>query len=291
MRILFRIIVLVLCCFICSSFSKMKEEHVNDMWSVFPFRVDEKNKANQKVNDFFVDVHSYLDYCDYPLKVNDNSDRRRSCNNLCELIQSESCPFGAKNVSKGEHRIFYHWGWIPEVKYVQDDSHFEYLDYLVKSSCNGENTCIEAFWDSFNKVKQKRDQHLQDQYAVLLGKNKFSQLSKRDQKIGNAFIRIAYTVHVLGDYTTNQGNDKTQEFSSILEDIKAALTDLSPSDRASVNDFICELRTVADSNPADSKEIGEKSLRLLSAYFTHFLYKSKSVDYKRMFKNLGYKLK
>lgn len=286
-----RISILILCCFICSIFAKQKEGHVNDMWSVFPFRVDKRNDANKKIDDFFVDVHSYLDYCDYPLKINNNSDRRHSCNNLCELLQTESCPLQVGNISKGDHRIFYHWGWTPEAKNVEYDPHYDALKNLVIRSCERESRCVNSFFDSFNKIKQKRDKHLQDQYAVLIGKNKFDQLSNQEQKIGNAFIRIACTVHILGDYTTNQGNDKTQEFSSILEDLSSALIDLSSGNKASVNDFIYELKTAAYLDPDDSKKIGESALNYLSKNFSNFLYKAKYIDYKKMFKAQGYIMK
>lgn len=292
-----RILMVLLCCSICSAFSKKRDEHVDDMWSVLPFQKEEKNGANRKIYEFFLDVHSYLDYCDYPLKKNNDSDRRHSCNNLCDLLTTYSCPLSTGNVSKGEHRIFYHWGWTPYVKNMKADLHYKSLKRYVERSCDNDYSCVDKFFNGFKKVKEKRDSHLQDQYAGLLGKGKFSQLSLKEQEQGNAFIAIAYTVHILGDYTTNQGYDKTQEFNSIVEDIEQALIALAPERKAAINDFIFKLTSKAYSNSigqsraSTSKELGENTLDFLKNNFTPFLYETKSENYLKKFESFGYRMK
>ncbi len=297
MIVIRQILFLVLCCFVCLAFSKMKNEHVNDMWLVFPFQESEKNGVNKKIHEFFLDVHSYLDYCDYPLKKNNDSDRRHSCNNLCELLATQSCHITIGNVSKGNHRIFYHWGWTPYVKDMKNDHHYKSLKNYVIRSCDDDASCVDKFFDKFKDIKKKRDSHLQDQYAGLLGKNKFSLLSRRDQEQGNAFIAIAYIVHILGDYTTNQGNDKTQEFDSVVDDIKQSLIALAPERKAAINDFIAKLEKKAYSGSigqfraSSSSELGENTLNFLKNNFTNFLYATKSENYLKKFESFNYKMK
>ncbi len=275
-------------------FAHGKNHHVNDMWDVFPFSTQERNGANKKANDFFEDVHSYIDYCEYPLPTDADYDRTHFCHNLCELLSNENeCPLEAKSISFGDHRMFYHWGWVPGSD-LEKNRHYKALRENVSIACSNNRDCEKRFFDMLTDQKRKRDKHLRDQYAVFIGKNNFENLSKREQKEGDAFISVLYAVHILGDYTTVQGDKHTQTFKSLINDLDKAFSTLAGGRTSLANNLTTKITLATTSTSSDPNDFfsihqkGQIALRILKEEFKDFLYEC---GYKKKFKDLNYKLK
>ena len=240
------------------AFSKDVEGHSNDMWSIFPF--DKSAHAeNFNIQEFYKEINSFVDYCEYPAPIKNNKTERRECSRLQELFKDSRYEEIDKKCRWGNHRIWFHWGFFNSSKKSE----------MVKKKINSSSSCqlaIKAASIDVNKemdlLFEKRKRHLMKQWDAKFNTPKCQSMSTKKKE---AFVSLLYSIHILGDYTNNQLNE-LQRPCDLYESIR--------------NDIL----TIGDHSATAKKfleKIGLKSLRTpsatelldnLSKEFTPFLY-------------------
>lgn len=254
-------------------FAHGKEEHANDMRRIFPFA--SYDKANEKIEEFYYLVNSYIDYDNFPSLIGGQTRYTPL------FIQNDP---KLKNMRFSNHRVWYHWG------FNKNPRTFQPLVDMVESNIKRGLLCEndrEYFWYVLNKEIRKRNRLLMDKWAKISGYNGLVGLMASQRAQSNAFVTLLYSIHILGDHQTSETSviiDKR----SLYGDIYNAIDNLagkSVSNRQKAKSLKNKLRIV-QGNPKAFLDKMEKE-------FTSFLYSLEGAgyNYKKKFSSLGYKLK
>lgn len=257
------------------TFSKSGNEHIYDMYLVYPF---ESNTG--RIGDFYKAVQAALDYQVFEYPFND----KRVGNPL--FLQKP--PF--EKTKWGNHRIWYHWGFNKFNKsYIQDPSNP--LGAAVKRNIDEKRMSekdISQFYYELQEENRKRNMALMKYAATVLGYSANNWSSAMRRQI-NAFVTIPYSVHLLGDHFPDQSETSViSPLYHIVSDVYNAIIDLAGSDPNNYNkakDMIHKLKA-HENNPVSF-------LKTLQVHFPRYILSLQGgiYDYKRKFTNMGYKLK
>lgn len=179
------------------AFGKDIGGHSDDMWSIFPFEKSAHNAENYNIQEFYKEVSSFIDYCEYPAPTENNTTYRRECSRLQELFKETRYNEIDEKCGWGNHRIWFHWGFFNSAK----DSK-EINQKINRSSCK---QAIKAAGIDVNKemdlLFEKRKRHLMKQWDVVFNTPKCQSMSTKKKE---AFVSLLYSIHILGDYSNIQ---------------------------------------------------------------------------------------
>lgn len=252
-------------------FAHGKEEHVKDMWRIFPF---EKTKENEKIKNFYELVNAYIDYKTFPPAEGE----------IPHVGTPSSIEKEFGEMSFDNHRVWFHWG------FNKDPKTFQPLVSMVDKNVENGNISEDEkneFWIVLKKEIKKRNKFLMEKWAKISGYRGLQGLSVLQRKQSNAFVTLLYSIHILGDHQTSK-TDVIIDKKRLYGDIYNAIDNLAGK---------------YNSNPQKAKSLKNK-LRLVQGdpklfldkmekEFTPFLYSLEGAgyNYKKKFSSLGYKLK
>lgn len=246
--------------------------HANDMKKAFPFAIVNTNQKNNKVFKFFELVNGCLDYANFP----DMTDKHVGN----PPFVTEDSVFS--QLSFGNHRIWFHWGFNANPHKFAPLANV--LDIALCDSVLSQQD-YERFWETLIKKQSERNKYLTDNWKQIMEITYSPPVYVRDQI--NAFVTIAYSIHILGDYSTSEIS-LLQNKSMLYADIYNALEKLgagNSKNKQRLNAIKRRLKPY-ELDPA-------KFLSVLQQDFTPYLYSLEGIEcnYKTKFERLGFKLK
>ena len=165
--------------------------------------------------------------------ISDNIDRI-DVNGFYKKLQDNHKGF---RISPGAHRMFFHWGYnaIPWNKTIEK----KVRDYCEKNGLNKEKVMSE-FKSELKQEQRRRNKNMKFQTSLRLG---------LDAKWANLFTSMAYNVHLLGDYQTD--NRDLNGLQDLNELIGLFVIDLRTLDNEESRSVISEITRInkSYSNP------------------------------------------
>lgn len=268
-RIIFLLI--FLCLFPFYLFSKSEGGHSADMGNIFPFdqRYFNVGKQNEAVLNFFNAVNAYLD--------KPNGENTGKPHFMYDPKFSR--------MTMANHRIWFHWGFG-----FKNARKFVPLVEIVNREIQKGNLLAsdeEFFWLELKKETARRDKELINLTADLFGYDHIGSISSLQREQLNAFVTVAYSIHIIGDHTTVE-NYVIQNYYDVIDELYEAFEKLagkSYNNRSKYQKLLTQLKPYED-RP-------ERFLVGLQRYFSDFLLSldGPMYDYKKKFTEKGYVLK
>lgn len=241
-------------------YGKDGKGHSKDMFSVFPFEVN--NKVNNKrIEEWFTFINRSLD--DH--KQDDFYNRLR-------VPPHESFTWGDYS-----HRIFFHWGFDAEP-----------WSEALESQTNKQNWS-SIVKDSF-KIKIKLEQNRRNKLIINNTCKVFGLVDGgQSGKYARALSNIVYNVHLLGDYSTSEYRS-VAKISIIEANIRAAIMVL---DRNGENGkrFNFGIRNTSNRASLDDNLKAEALLEYLKSHFPSFLLVASDGFFKIRFKKQAFEIR
>lgn len=250
-------------------------EHLADMKRVMPF---EDVEQNRRVFKFFRLMNAYIDRPGQELGTKFDREAYKR-----PAFIAEHPKFG--NIRwEGKHRIWHHWG------FNTDPRQFPPL-------VNSLNTAIEQgvitkddlpeFWRMMTDEIARRNRFLLSQGANALGFGQPGSISAQQRRQLNGWVTIIYSVHILGDYQTDD-IAVLAPLGRVYADINNAIDNLAgkePKNTEKAKALKASLKKW-QGNPA-------KYLDALGTGFTPFVLalRGEGYDYKARFEKMGYVMK
>lgn len=257
------------------SHAKSGVEHVADMKRVMPF---EDVEQNRRVFKFFRLMNQYIDRPGQsPGTKFDREAYKRP------TFVAEHPKFG--NIRwEGKHRIWYHWG------FNTDPRQFPPLVNSLNSAIDQgiiTKDDVPEFWRLMTDEISKRNRFLLNQGANAFGYGQLGSITAKQRRQLNGWVTIIYSVHILGDYQTDD-TEVLAPLSRVYADISNAIDNLAGKDAGNV-----EKAKIIKAALKKSQSSPERYLDALEREFTPFILslKGEGYDYKTRLKGLGYVLK
>lgn len=256
-------------------FAHSGAEHLADMKRVMPFEDVEQNRM---VFKFFRLMNSYIDRPGQaPGTKFDREAYKRPA------VIAEHPKFG--NIRwEGKHRIWYHWGFNTDPK--QFPPLVNSLNAAIDQGVITKDDLPE-FWRLMTDEIAQRNRFLLNQGANAFGYGQLGNISAQQRRQLNGLVTIIYSVHILGDYQTDD-IEVLAPLSRVYADISNAIDNLAGKDASNV-----EKAKAIKAALKKSQSSPEKYLNTLEREFSAFILslKGEGYDYKARFKRLGYVLK
>lgn len=255
--------------------AKSGPEHVWDMKRVMPF---EDVEQNRRVFKFFRLMNQYIDRPgQMPGTKFDKKAYKRP------LFIAEHPKFG--NIHwEGKHRIWYHWGFNTDPKQFPP-----LVNSLNKAIGQGiiAKDDLPEFWRLMMEEVAKRNRFLLSQGANAFGFGQLGSISAQQRRQLNGLVTIIYSVHILGDYQTDDV-DVLAPLGRVYADINNAIDNFAGKDAGNV-----EKAKAIKMALRRSQSSTEKYLNTLEREFAPYVLslRGEGYDYKARFKRLGYVLK
>lgn len=250
-------------------------EHVADMKRVLPF---EDVEQNRRVFKFFRLMNQYIDR---PGQAPGTKFDREAYKRPAFI--AEHPKFG--NIRwVGKHRIWYHWGFNTDPK--QFPPLVNSLNKAIEQGIITKDDLPE-FWRQMMEEVAKRNRFLLSQGANAFGFGQLGSISAQQRRQLNGLVTIIYSVHILGDYQTDD-IETLAPLGRVYADISNAIDNIAGKDAGNV-----EKAKAVKATLKKSQSSPEKYLNTLEREFAPFVLslKGEGYDYKARFKRLGYVLK
>lgn len=250
-------------------------EHLADMKRVMPF---EDVEQNRRVFKFFRLTNAYIDRPGQELGTKFDREAYKR-----PAFIAEHPKFG--NIRwEGKHRIWYHWG------FNTDPRQFPPLVNSLNSAIDQgiiTKDDLPEFWNLMMAEISKRNRFLLNQGANALGFGQLGNISAQQRRQLNGWVTIIYSVHILGDYQTDD-TEVLAPLSRVYADISNAIDNLAGKDAANVAKAKA-LKSVLKK----SQGYPTSYLDVLAYRFTPFVLslQGDGYNYKTKFEKMGYVLK
>lgn len=256
-------------------FAHSGAEHLADMKRVMPF---EDVEQNRRVFKFFRLMNSYIDWPGQaPGTKFDREAYKRPA------VIAEHPKFG--NIRwEGKHRIWYHWGFNTDPK--QFPPLVNSLNAAIDQGVITKDDLPE-FWRLMSDEIAKRNRFLLNQVANAFGYGQLGNISAQQRRQLNGLVTIIYSVHILGDYQTDD-IEVLAPLSRVYADISNAIDNLAGKDASNVEKAKAIKAALKKSQSSPAKYLNTLE-RVFSAFILSL--KGEGYDYKARFKRLGYVLK
>lgn len=269
------ICLLLFICIVFISQAHSGEEHVWDMKRVMPF---EDVEQNRRVFKFFRLMNQYIDRPgqDPGTKYDREAYKRPA-------FIAEHPKFG--NIRwEGKHRIWYHWGFNTDPK--QFSPLVNSLNSAIDQGIITKDD-LQEFWNLMMAEISKRNRFLLNQGANALGFGQLGNISAQQRRQLNGWVTIIYSVHILGDYQTDD-TEVLAPLSRVYADISNAIDNLAGKDAANVAKAKA-LKSVLKKSQGNPTSY----LDVLAYRFTPFVLslQGDGYNYKTKFEKMGYVLK
>lgn len=221
------------------------EEHASDVMAVFGFEWDARKAFNNgAIKDWIKFISSdMIDNVDFHKKLAHNHP-------------------GFQDISNAnKHRILFHWGYDAEPWNAQIEE--EVKTYCEQYDLNFESNC-RVFKSEIRDEQKRRNGEINKRTETLFG---FAHGGK-DASYARFFAAMAYEIHILGDYTTdNRSLEGLQDFDKLIGQI---VTELRNFDEAQSKIIIKELTTI-NRTSVDRQQKADELLACLKRAVPQFL--------------------
>lgn len=230
------------------------QAHANDMMDVFGFI------ENPKLREWMKFISSEI--IDKP-------------GDFYSRLKSQNVGFSCK------HRLLFHWGYDAEP--WNEDLEQRVRDYCDIQDLNVESI-IKIFKSDLRNEQKRRNKLINQKTEDLFG---FAHGGK-DAKYAHFFCSMAYDVHLIGDYTSdNTDLNGLQDIDKIISSIKKSILDLDPIK----GKFVIKKIELVNKQYFDVQKKADALMLFLKKEIPRFIKCAQEGSIRRRLESRGFKLK
>lgn len=221
------------------------KEHARDVMNVFGFEWDARKAFNNgAIKDWIKFISSdMIDNVDFHKKLAQNHP-------------------GFQDISNAnKHRILFHWGYNAQPWNIEIEE--EVKSYCEQNDLNLESN-IRVFKSEIKEEQRKRNRIINNRTENLFG---FAH-GGRDASYARFFAAMAYNIHILGDYTSDNTNLRGLQDLDML--IGQIITELRSFDNVRSKLIIRELTTI-NRRSVDKQQKADELLACLKNTVPQFI--------------------